>query len=321
MFGDIRPLANEPDSHLAFDLLFRAAEAVQGVMTRRNWTVGVLREFLPRSSKLLGLNVNGGQVICVRLRKERKEASRPRERAARAHGEKGSFRSLATSSRVRCLADIPGTSASNFFAFEDVLGTLLHELVHIEIRNHNQAFYALLDTLWLEVRRIAGSTSSCGSAGALSLVPANGHRLGQRRAPTPLPSAAQHIAHEQELRRQLLATAAMRRLEKRRVESAGELSSKQSQQQSEPQAIASAQTEQLHEHDIHVIEDDRYLLSTGRHSLNNPVNELRERQCCRVIQVIDLTVSNGVHSFDLIDLSTSTDDDDDDDDDDDRNVS
>ena len=36
-------------------------------MVRRGWSVGLLREFIPRSANLLGLNKNGGEEICIRL--------------------------------------------------------------------------------------------------------------------------------------------------------------------------------------------------------------------------------------------------------------
>ena len=32
--------------------------------------------------------------------------------------------------------------------YNDVLGTVLHELVHIEIGPHNAKFYKMLDELW-----------------------------------------------------------------------------------------------------------------------------------------------------------------------------
>lgn len=41
---------------------------------------------------------------------------------------------------------------NSFYEFNHVLGTLLHELVHIEISAHSAAFYKMLDVLWEEVR-------------------------------------------------------------------------------------------------------------------------------------------------------------------------
>lgn len=69
----------------------------------------LLTEFYPKDAKLLGLNVNGGQRVCVRLR---------------AAGSEG-----------------------HFLPYEAILGTLLHELVHIVHGPHKAPFYKLLDEI------------------------------------------------------------------------------------------------------------------------------------------------------------------------------
>ena len=48
--------------------LRKIASLVKPIMRHRGWTVGVLREFYPEQRNLLGLNVNKGQSICLRLR-------------------------------------------------------------------------------------------------------------------------------------------------------------------------------------------------------------------------------------------------------------
>lgn len=96
----------------ARETLNRAARQVQPLMRRRQWKVGVLLEFYPKSDCLLGLNVNHGQQVKVRLR--------------------------------------PPGSESDFYPYEHILGTLLHELTHIEVSPHNAAFYKLLDEITQE---------------------------------------------------------------------------------------------------------------------------------------------------------------------------
>lgn len=49
-------------------MLRKIASLVKPIMRRRSWRVGALCEFFPRERNLLGLNINGGQKICLRLR-------------------------------------------------------------------------------------------------------------------------------------------------------------------------------------------------------------------------------------------------------------
>jgi hypothetical protein len=48
--------------------LRKVASLVKPIMRQRNWRVGTLCEFYPHESNLLGLNVNAGQKVCLRLR-------------------------------------------------------------------------------------------------------------------------------------------------------------------------------------------------------------------------------------------------------------
>ena len=68
-----------------------------------------LAEFFPKDPNLLGININHGQRICVRLRPARNEAA--------------------------------------FLPYEHILGTLLHELTHIVHGPHQAPFYKLLDEI------------------------------------------------------------------------------------------------------------------------------------------------------------------------------
>lgn len=84
------------------------------IMRKRHWKVAIVKEFYPNNPGLLGLNKKkGGNIkIYIKIR----------------HSKNG----------------------TDFFPPEHILGTLLHELCHIEIGPHNDAFYKLLDQLWNE---------------------------------------------------------------------------------------------------------------------------------------------------------------------------
>ncbi|PMD20934.1 zinc ion binding protein-like protein [Hyaloscypha hepaticicola] len=89
--------------------LRKIASLVKPIMRARNWTVGTLTEFYPDQGNLLGLNVNHGEKICLRLR-------------------------------------YPGDK-NQFLPLEQVVDTMLHELSHNEIGPHNAQFHALWDQL------------------------------------------------------------------------------------------------------------------------------------------------------------------------------
>eukprot|EP00854_Cymbomonas_tetramitiformis_P003995 gene3994-4964_t len=127
----------------------RAAKQVQPLMRRRQWKVGVLLEFYPKSDCLLGLNVNHGQQVKVRLR--------------------------------------PPGNESDFYPYEHILGTLLHELTHIKVSPHNAAFYKLLDEI-TQVMAEAASKRSQQNA----LMPSGGKRLGGNTSATSHLTPAQH---------------------------------------------------------------------------------------------------------------------------------
>ncbi|TGO77251.1 hypothetical protein BELL_0116g00130 [Botrytis elliptica] len=93
----------------ALHSLKKIASLVKPIMRARHWRVGTLTEFYPDQQNLLGLNVNRGQKICLRLR-------------------------------------YPGDQ-NQFLPIEQVVDTMLHELCHNEIGPHNQEFHALWDQL------------------------------------------------------------------------------------------------------------------------------------------------------------------------------
>ncbi|GAA0157104.1 protease [Lithospermum erythrorhizon] len=93
----------------AKEILEKVAKQVQPIMRKRKWKVKVLSEFCPTNPSLLGLNINGGQEVKIRLRKQNNEF--------------------------------------DFLPYNHILHTMLHELCHNEIGPHNAAFYNLLDEI------------------------------------------------------------------------------------------------------------------------------------------------------------------------------
>ncbi|RMD39952.1 hypothetical protein DV735_g5176, partial [Chaetothyriales sp. CBS 134920] len=93
----------------ALERLRKIASIVKPLMRQRNWVVGTLAEFYPAEHNLLGLNINRGQKICLRLRY-----------AGDDH---------------------------QFLPLESVVDTMLHELAHNVIGPHNREFHALWDKL------------------------------------------------------------------------------------------------------------------------------------------------------------------------------
>ena len=59
---------HRPRESEALLVLRKVASLVKPIMRQRAWRVGTLCEFYPHQQNLLGLNINGGQKICLRLR-------------------------------------------------------------------------------------------------------------------------------------------------------------------------------------------------------------------------------------------------------------
>ncbi|KAJ1730473.1 hypothetical protein LPJ61_002989 [Coemansia biformis] len=116
LVGAIHALKRRPDPDSALRLLQRIGAQVLPIMRQRGWRVKVLREFYPRTPNLLGLNVNQGAEIRLRLRCPHNDAQ--------------------------------------FLPYGDLLGTMLHELVHIVRAPHDATFYRLLDTLKAEAEAL-----------------------------------------------------------------------------------------------------------------------------------------------------------------------
>ncbi|KFA67174.1 hypothetical protein S40285_05237 [Stachybotrys chlorohalonatus IBT 40285] len=102
-------LARFPRADDALRMLKKVASLVKPIMRARGWKVGELAEFYPEQQNLLGLNVNRGKKICLRLR-------------------------------------FPG-DRTLFLPIEHIVDTMLHELSHIVHGPHDSKFHALWDQL------------------------------------------------------------------------------------------------------------------------------------------------------------------------------
>ncbi|CCW66965.1 unnamed protein product [Phytomonas sp. Hart1] len=80
-------------------------ERIALILPRRGWHIGILKEFYPSKSSLLGLNIQQGVEICIRLR-------------------------------------VPGNKQT-FLPFHEVVCTALHELAHCQEKKHNMLFWNL----------------------------------------------------------------------------------------------------------------------------------------------------------------------------------
>lgn len=126
--GEYRALAGLPRSQDALNLLVKVGEAVAPLMARHGWHVPFLTEMRPKQHNLLGLNVNRGQKICLRLR----PGAGPGKRIAGA---------------PRDTPDPLPDGLDAFLEFESLVQTMLHELTHIVRGPHDQVFWSTLQSL------------------------------------------------------------------------------------------------------------------------------------------------------------------------------
>ena len=93
----------------ARELLHTIARQVNFILNKRHWVVHNFCEFCPKDKKLLGLNIDRGETIRIRLRQCNNE--------------------------------------HEFIPLEELIDTMLHEIAHIEEANHSKKFYKLWDDL------------------------------------------------------------------------------------------------------------------------------------------------------------------------------
>ncbi|CAO0799942.1 unnamed protein product [Mucor circinelloides] len=136
---EYKALVKKPRHDEALQLLKRLASQVKPVLINHNWTIKNLVEFFPTNPNLLGMNVNRGWKVNLRLR--------------------------------------PHYDETQFLEYEDILGTLLHEMAHIVRGPHDEHFYKLLDELKQETELLMAS----GYRGEGFY--ADGHLLGFQSVP------------------------------------------------------------------------------------------------------------------------------------------
>lgn len=170
---EIKALVRQPQREDAQRLLERLAAAVLPIMTRRRFRVRRLLEFFPKDGALLGMNVNRGAKIYVRLR--------------------------------------PQQNPESFYPYEELLGTLLHELTHMVHGPHNQAFYKYLDELKHDMESLM-VRGLVGEEGAKFSEAGEGQRLGGCSVGVPIRVAAVLAAKRREQYHSLLGGETNRRL-------------------------------------------------------------------------------------------------------------
>ncbi|KAL7604299.1 hypothetical protein Lser_V15G17759 [Lactuca serriola] len=156
---EVKPLKKVREDE-AKEILEKIAKQVQPIMRKHKWKVNILSEFCPPNPALLGLNINGGAEVKLRLRRQNNEW--------------------------------------DFFPYEQILDTMLHELCHNQYGPHNADFYNLLD----EIRKECEELMAKGITGTGRGFDLPGRRLGgyfrQQQTPSSLRqkalSAAQNRA-------------------------------------------------------------------------------------------------------------------------------
>ncbi|ETM51318.1 hypothetical protein, variant [Phytophthora nicotianae] len=170
---EVKALVRQPQRAQAQHLLERLAVAVLPILTRRRFHVRRLHEFFPKDGALLGMNVNRGAKIYVRLR--------------------------------------PKRTPESFYPYEALLETLLHELTHMVHGPHNEAFYKYLDELKHEMEMLM-VRGLVGEEGVRFAAAGTGQRLGGDNISVPIRVAAVLAAKRREQYNSLLGGETSRRL-------------------------------------------------------------------------------------------------------------
>ncbi|PON94046.1 WLM domain containing protein [Trema orientale] len=136
----------KPGEDEARRILEKVAKQVQPIMRKHKWRVKLLSEFYPNNPSLLGLNVGNGIQVKLRLRRPNREW--------------------------------------DFFPFDQILDTMLHELCHNAHGPHNANFYKLWDELRQECEELMAKGIS-GTGEGFDLL---GRRLGGFSRQPPLSS-------------------------------------------------------------------------------------------------------------------------------------
>ncbi|KAF8414250.1 hypothetical protein HHK36_002250 [Tetracentron sinense] len=145
---EIKPLKKVGEDE-ARKILEKVAKQVQPIMRKHKWRVKLLSEFCPDNMSLMGLNVGGGMQIKLRLRRPNRNW--------------------------------------DFFPYDQILDTMLHELCHNVHGPHNANFYKL----WDEIRKECEELMAKGITGTGEGFDLPGRRLGGFSRQPPLTSLRQ----------------------------------------------------------------------------------------------------------------------------------
>ncbi|KAL3352513.1 hypothetical protein AABB24_020487 [Solanum stoloniferum] len=148
---EIKALKRKPKNEEANKILEKIAKQVQPIMRKHNWRVKVLSEFCPKRPALLGLNVGAGIHVKLRLRRPNND--------------------------------------EEFYPYNEVLDTMLHELCHNAHGPHNASFYKL----WDELRKECEDLIAKGISGTGEGFDLHGRQLGGRH-PQPSMSSLRKTA-------------------------------------------------------------------------------------------------------------------------------
>ncbi|CAL9735172.1 DNA-dependent metalloprotease Wss1p [Monosporozyma servazzii] len=102
LINTITFLKKKPNSEYAFEILQDINNSVALLMRENNLKVSILAEFYPKQKNLLGLNVNSGYKIMLRIRQPFDD--------------------------------------SRFLSREEIMNTMIHELTHNRVGPHNDKF-------------------------------------------------------------------------------------------------------------------------------------------------------------------------------------
>ncbi|KAG1461026.1 hypothetical protein G6F46_005118 [Rhizopus delemar] len=165
---EYKVLKKKKSSDTALTILKRLASQVKPILVKRSWKIKNLCEFFPTNPNLLGVNVNHGWKINLRLR--------------------------------------PHYDDSQFLEYNDILGTLLHEMAHIVRGPHDEQFYKVLEELRTETENLMAS----GYVG--EGFHSKGHQLGSSLLnPTnSRQAAAEAAAKRQKLSKIMIPTGGVR---------------------------------------------------------------------------------------------------------------
>ncbi|KAK7256975.1 hypothetical protein RIF29_30620 [Crotalaria pallida] len=158
---EIKALKRKPNEEQAKKVLEKIAKQVQPIMRKHKWRVKVLSEFCPSNPRLLGLNVGAGIHVKLRLRRPNRDLE--------------------------------------FYPFDQVLDTMLHELCHNAHGPHNANFYKL----WDELRKECEELMAKGITGTGEGFDLTGRRLGGYSRQPPLSSLRKTALAAAEKRSQL----------------------------------------------------------------------------------------------------------------------